>query len=155
MANHEKRWVGRVTCEIPARVLTYEGWARVIVKDLSRTGVGISLSPVRLGIAREAGLAHLARQLAQVLPEKVQIEFDPQRLGQMVTRTLSVVRIRSWDSETTDILLGCTLSSPITEEEAGALGLALPFHGETPADAQARLDLNEQVQTGGPQSESA
>ena len=42
MTIRDKRWVGRVTCEIPARILTYEGWARVIVKDLSRAGVGIS-----------------------------------------------------------------------------------------------------------------
>lgn len=145
MTNRDKRWVGRVTCEIPARILTYEGWARVIVKDLSRAGVGISLSPVRLGIAREAGLAHLARQLAQVLPEKVQIEFDPARLGQTITRTLSVVRIRRWDSETTDILLGCTLSRPITEEEAVALELALPYHGETSSEAQERLSLNHRI----------
>ena len=145
MTNRDKRWVGRVTCEIPARILTYEGWARVIVKDLSRAGVGISLSPVRLGIAREAGLAHLARQLAQVLPEKVQIEFDPARLGQTITRTLSVVRIRRWDSETTDILLGCTLSRPITEEEAVALDLALPYHGETSSEAQERLSLSHRI----------
>lgn len=146
MSTRDKRWVGRVTCEIPARILTYEGWARVIVKDLSRTGVGISLSPVRLGIARDAGLAHLARQLAQVLPEKVQIEFDPQRLGQTVTRALSVVRIRSWDSETTDVLLGCTLSSPITEEEAVALDLALPYHGETIPEAQGRMAVQKTTQ---------
>lgn len=145
MTIRDKRWVGRVTCEIPARILTYEGWARVIVKDISRTGVGISLSPVRLGIARDAGLAHLARQLAQVLPEKVQIEFDPARLGQMITRTLSVVRIRSWDSETTDILLGCTLSSPVTEEEAVALDIALPYHGESMSEAQERLTLNQRL----------
>lgn len=154
MTKHDKRWVGRVTCELPARILTYEGWARVIVKDLSRTGIGISLSPVRLGIAREAGLAHLARQLAQIIPEKVQIEFDPQRLGQMITRTLSVVRIRSWDSETSDILLGCTLSSPITEEEAVALDLALPYHGEVAADAQERLERNQEMYVQGPSPEN-
>ena len=155
MTQHDKRWVGRVTCELPARILTYEGWARVIVQDLSRAGVGISLSPVRLGIDREAGLAHLARQLAQIMPEKVQIEFDPHRLGQTVTRTLSVVRIRSWDSETTDILLGCTLSSPITEEEAVALNLALPYHGETPAEAQERLDLSQRMHASEPGPEGS
>jgi hypothetical protein len=155
MTIRDKRWVGRVTCEIPARILTYEGWARVIVKDLSQAGVGISLSPVRLGIAREAGLAHLARQLAQVLPEKVQIEFDPARLGQTITRTLSVVRIRRWDSETTDILLGCTLSRPLTEEEAVTLNLALPFHGESVSDAQQRLSLTQRLHTGTPTDDDA
>ena len=75
--------------------------------------------------------------------------------GQTVTRTLSVVRIRKWDSETTDILLGCTLSRPITEEEAVALDLALPFHGESMSDAQERLSLGKRLHTGTPIDDDA
>ena len=55
------------------------------------------------------------------------------------TRNLTIVRVRRWDRHAVDLVLGCTLDREIEDEEAVALGIGLPEHGESVPEARLRL----------------
>jgi hypothetical protein len=139
MTSLDKRWTNRVACEVPAVILGKRGWFPVSVTDLSRTGLGMEISPGRVGVAGQTSLGSLARRLAKVLPENVQIDLDPDRLAHLIRRTVTVVRIGPWMGQGDQIPVGCAFKVPLNDDEITALGLVLPRHGETEEEAVARL----------------
>ena len=116
----------------------------VTVRDLSRTGVGIALSPARINLGASANMLRLAHRLAAMFPEEFEIDLDPGRLGEQVRRRVQIVRMRRGVRDDDEILLGCTFHEPLSDGETKALDLLLPNHNETVEElarerARARL----------------
>lgn len=131
--------MARIPCDFPARMLSFEGYIPALVRDLSRMGVRLGLSPDTLGASPSTSIGTLARQLAQLLPEEPTIELHHRLLGVLVVRRLRVVRVRPASGRPALVELGCLFDEPLDDDESAALGLALPAAGETPADARRRL----------------
>jgi len=149
MATGDQRWVDRVACDVPSQILGTQGWIPVRVRDLSRTGVGIAVSPGHVGVSRHMSLGGLARQLAQVLPEQFTLDVDPERLAHLLQKTCTVIRILKWDRDRTDLMLGCTFRTALNDDEIIAIGLGIPEHGEEQADALRRLRERQRQQSRG------
>jgi hypothetical protein len=138
LTSRDHRWLARVECDLPGRILTNDGWVPVVVRDLSRTGLRVTFDPVLAGIEPAASLSVVARRLGLMLPEYVPIELHHRRLGLLVTREVRVVRLPRGRGRRPDIQLGCTFRQVLTDDEVAALGVALPHVGETAEEALRR-----------------
>jgi len=132
--------MARIPCDFPARLLSHGGYIPATVRDLSRMGVRLGLSPDTLGASAGTSIGTLARHLARLLPEEPTIQLHHRLLGVLVLRRIRIVRVRPATGRPPLVELGCLFSEPLDDDESVALGLALPAAGETPSDARRRLN---------------
>ena len=128
MSDSSRRSYERISCRIPVRVWTPTGWISGTIVDLSRKGIRLQLSMDTLGLARNASMGEVAARLPDLLPRNPAVEFDPDRLGPLLCRRLDIVRIAA--QRPGELELGCKPDILITDEEAGILGIMLPWHGD-------------------------
>lgn len=125
MEKVEQRLAARVDCDVPLQMLINGGWRDVTVTDVSRTGVRLLVPLSNLDIDPDVGLAEIAERLDEILPPRAQAKFNPQRLGDLITRGVNVVRLVLVGED--GVELGCTLDESLTEIEAAALGVPVPM----------------------------
>ncbi len=134
----EHRKVGRVRCSLPAAVVAPGDWPGARVLDLSRTGVRLAVGLDDRG-AGTSGLTGIVEHLEDRLALKLVVDLHPDRLGSLIRRALQVVRIGPVVPEEGVVELGCVLVPPLSEDDAVALGVALPREGEPPDIARRRM----------------
>lgn len=125
MERAEQRQAVRVECDVPLCLLIHGEWQDVTVVDVSRTGVRLRVPLETLGVDPDVGLADIAQHLDQVLPARAQARFHPERLGDLVSRTIKVVRLVLVEGD--KIELGCVLDQSLGEIEAAAIGVPVPM----------------------------
>lgn len=135
MGQNNRRDAVRVDCDLPIR-LTGAGNERVgRIVDLSRTGLRVRVPGPAFGVHRLSSLVQVTQGLHDALGDCFQGDLHHEMLGPLVQRELTPCRIAKRDWEHTDVEIGCELDRPLTDEEVGMLGVALPSVGaETPAE---------------------
>lgn len=119
----DKRSSERVPCRLPLAILC--GGERQIVTavDLSRTGVRVQAPLALFGLAGDVTLLTVARRLCEVLPHRTPAEFDPDRVGRLVTRQLEVARIGLSGGREPQVELGCRFHRPLSTVDVAAVGV--------------------------------
>lgn len=129
MGSDNRRQAVRVDCDLTIRLQGVDGEFLARIVDLSRTGLRIRLRGDELGLHRLASLVQITRVLTEVLGDTFYGELHYEMLGPLVKRNLKPTRIAKRDWEHTDIEIGCSFDRPLTGEESGMLGVALPAIG--------------------------
>jgi hypothetical protein len=137
MADYDQRRKTRVQCRIPARIVVPSCWPPLTVEDVSAEGVRLAIRIGRDDCGGDLSLGALARKLETVLGMRLHLEFDPDRLGSLVTRNLRIVRIARSDESEDLLVVGCVLEPPLTPEEGAFLGVPLPAAAEAPPPTPA------------------
>lgn len=130
MGGIEQRAAARVDCDIPVAIHADGRKVAASVLDASRTGLRMRIPARELGVHRLSSLVQIAHRMSEAFGETFEVEFLPDRLGGLVKRKLRPVRIGQRDWEHADVDVGCLLTAPLTDDEAGMLGVALPKPGE-------------------------
>ncbi len=129
MDHDNRRQAVRVDCNLPVRVEGDGGTFHVRLLDLSRTGLRLRVSGELLGIHRLSSLAQITRRIGETLGDTFAAELHYEMLGPLVRKELRATRIAKLDWEQTDVEVGCLMVEPLTDEEAGMLGVPLPAIG--------------------------
>ena len=124
----KQRLAARIACDVPLRIRVDGAWRHVKIVDVSRTGVRVLVPLHELGLEHDTSLADVARFLGHVVAEQLPAQFHPARLGDLVTRQLTIVRLGLDAGGAVE--LGCTMSERLGDIEAAALGLDVPQEGE-------------------------
>jgi hypothetical protein len=127
-----RRGALRVPCRVPVAVLGPKGRLEALVEDMSRTGLRMRIPRSVLTLPALPTLGQVAITLSRAFPEEAWCTFDPARLGDRVRRRTRVVRIVRPLGMNEDLQVGCTLRTPLGEEEGHLLGLTLPAEGDAP-----------------------
>jgi hypothetical protein len=124
--SESKRRFTRLAAQVPVEIETEQGLLPGTLLDLSRSGVRLKVPGSALGVYRLAPMSLVGRRVAEVLGAEFSARFHPERLGSLLSRRLRPVRLGQRSPASADVELGCVLTPPLTDEEAGMLGLALP-----------------------------
>ncbi len=138
MVSPESRKAERIACEIPVRLQIGGMWHEVVVVDASRTGVRLRMTLEDLDVPEGAGLGAVAAYLERALPRRAPAQFHPERLGGLVERNLTIVRIAITEGALAHVEVGCRLDRPLNDIEVAALGLPLPPEGQESGSAVRR-----------------
>ena len=126
MYTPERRRAARICCQIPILVRCAGRTLETVSADLSRVGTRVRIPYEALGLTGGAALADLSRQAMHILGERVTVELHPDALGDLVRRTARPVRFACARGGQEYVEIGFDLRDPLTDMEAGFLGLALP-----------------------------
>ena len=107
----EQRRAARIPCAMPVALLVAGAWRPATLLDVSRTGV-------RLRVSRP--------EATEDLPCRIAAQFHPDRLGDLIRRELSVLRVGVPEHGTSDVEIACELDAPLGDIEVAALALAIP-----------------------------
>lgn len=143
-----KRRFTRLAAKLPVQIQTESGLLPGTLVDLSRSGVLLKVPGAALGVYRLAPLALVGQRVATVLGAEFSAQFNPDRLGSLLTRRLRPVRIGQRSPTSADVEVGCLLVPPLTDEEAGILGIALPVLGSDGQEGLERLQAEAPVVRG-------
>jgi len=119
----DKRSSERVPCRLPLAIFCDGERYVVTAVDLSRTGVRVHAPLGLFGLAGDVTLLTVARRLCEVLPHRTPAEFDPERVGQLVTRQLEVARIGLSGGREPQVELGCRFHRPLSTIDVAAIGV--------------------------------
>ncbi len=138
MGGIEQRAAARVQCDIPVVINADGRKVTASILDASRTGLRMRIPARELGVHRLSSLVQIAQRMSAAFGDTLEVEFLPDRLGGLVKRKLRPVRIGQRDWEHADVEVGCLLAAPLSDDEAGMLGVSLPQVGEeAPPQAQS------------------
>ncbi len=135
MGQDNRRQAVRVACDLPVRLPCDGGDLVARLLDLSRTGLRLRMPGDALGIHRLSSLAQITHRVEETLGSPFVGELHYEMLGPLVRKALRPTRIAKLDWARTDVEIGCLLLEPLSDEEAGMLGVALPAIGATQAPA--------------------
>jgi len=130
MGGLEQRAAARVQCDIPVVINADGKKVSASILDASRTGLRMRIPARELGVHRLSSLVQIAQRMSSAFGDSFDVEFLPDRLGGLVKRKLRPVRIGQRDWEHADVEVGCLLAAPLSDDEAGMLGVSLPKVGE-------------------------
>ena len=122
----ERRRAPRVRTAIPARITAQGLHFNAQVCDLSRIGTRIRIPMSELGLGERCDMGDVCEAVAIKLGNRVVATLNPEVLGMLVQRVLRIVRIGRPKNQPAFVDLGCTLRSPLFDEEVDALGVELP-----------------------------
>jgi hypothetical protein len=137
--HQEQRQAVRIQCDLPVRIHGLDGPITAHLVDISRTGIRIRIPGPVLRVHRLSSLAQIAGRLTEGLGEAFAGELHPDLLGSLIRKRLTPTRIAKRDWERTDVEVGCTLDSPLSDVEVGMLGLALPPIGDRRARSREEV----------------
>lgn len=136
----DRRRAQRLSCRLPVRLKGHGNPCLATTLDLSRVGVRIAVPRLELGIGVEADTQRIARAVNARLGAISVADLHYQVLGALVRKGMRLVRIALPVDEVVHVELGFEFRSPITDEEATFLGLALPDLIDAPEDANTEPD---------------
>ena len=123
----ERRQAPRVPTAIPARLNARGRAIEAQICDLSAIGLRVRIPVRELGLEPGCDMGDMCKTVAMVLGDKIAADLNHKVLGNLVRRTLRIVRVaRPSDTPEDSVDIGCMLRVPLTAEEVGALGVTLP-----------------------------
>ena len=122
----ERRRSPRVSSVLPVRLHVGGRALEGETRDLSRIGARIRVPLAELELLPQAGLTEISARVGKTLGEVVVADLNHKILGNLVRRSLRVVRLARPADIPTVVDVGCMLRVPLSDDEVGALGLVLP-----------------------------
>lgn len=132
----ERRRAGRLTCQLPVRLVRGGLVTHAQTEDLSLQGVRLRLPFSALGVVPGTELGAVTRRIHERLGDAFVAEFAWPTLGSLVRRMLSVVRVAAVSTDPASVDLGCELRVPFDLQELQALGLQFPSMVEAATAAE-------------------